>query len=729
MKYYCIKQHDVTDCGAACLATISKQYGLNISISKIREIAGTDKRGTNVYGMIEAAEKLGFSAKGVKGSKEAIFTEYPLPAIAHIVSRSGLYHYVVVHKVTSKKIIVADPDEGIVKYDPQEFMKLWTGVMIILAPSAEFKKADERCGVVSRFFKMMLPQKKLIFSIFFASLLITGMGILSSFYFKIIMDEIVPNSLTGTLVTVSIGILVLYLLKALLEAFRNQLMLHMGQKIDIPLILGYYRHVLGLPMKFFDSRRVGEIVSRFMDASKIRDAVSNATLTLMIDTLMTAAGAVVLYNQSSSLFMIAVIVAVIYAVIVFAFNKPIKNSNEKQMEDNSQLTSYLVESLNGIETVKSFGADDKVQAKADRLFVRLLKSAFRCGTITNAEKTLSGAVSTIGTAVILWVGVCSVLKGNMTLGALISFNALLQYFLEPLKNIINLQPNMQTAIVAADRLSEILDLELEKDLEEGEKIEAETLLEPIKIENLDFRYGTRELVLRDINMEIKPGEKIALVGESGSGKTTLAKMLINFYSWEKGDIYIGSNNIKDISLDSLRRKISYISQDIFLFSGTIKENLLLGNEDATMDDIVKACELSRADDFINRLPLRYDTRIEENGANLSGGQRQRLAIARALIKNPDILIMDEATSNLDSVTEKGIEKTIEHVSENMTTIIIAHRLSTIMNCDRIFVMEAGRIVEAGTHQELLEKGGKYSNFWKEQLPDEVKEITEFKKVG
>ena len=729
MKYYCIKQHDVTDCGAACLATISKQYGLNISISKIREIAGTDKRGTNVYGMIEAAEKLGFSAKGVKGSKEAIFTEYPLPAIAHIVSRSGLYHYVVVHKVTSKKIIVADPDEGIVKYDPQEFMKLWTGVMIILAPSAEFKKADERCGVVSRFFRMMLPQKKLIFSIFFASLLITGMGILSSFYFKIIMDEIVPNSLTGTLVTVSIGILVLYLFKALLEAFRNQLMLHMGQKIDIPLILGYYRHVLGLPMKFFDSRRVGEIVSRFMDASKIRDAVSNATLTLMIDTLMTAAGAVVLYNQSSKLFMIAVVVAVIYAVIVFAFNKPIKKSNEKQMEDNSQLTSYLVESLNGIETVKSFGADDKVQAKADRLFVRLLKSAFRCGTITNAEKTLSGAVSTIGTAVILWVGVCSVLKGNMTLGALISFNALLQYFLEPLKNIINLQPNMQTAIVAADRLSEILDLELEKDLEEGEKIEAETLLEPIRIEDLDFRYGTRELVLKDINMEIKPGEKIALVGESGSGKTTLAKMLINFYSWEKGEIYIGNNNIKDISLDSLRKKISYISQDIFLFSGTIRENLLLGNEDATMDDIVRACELSKADDFINRLPLRYDTRIEENGANLSGGQRQRLAIARALIKNPDILIMDEATSNLDSVTEKGIEKTIEHVSENMTTIIIAHRLSTIMNCDRIFVMEAGRIVEAGTHQELLEKGGKYSNFWKEQLPDEAKEITEFKKVG
>ena len=633
MKYYCVKQHDITDCGAACLATISKQYGLNLSISKIREVAGTDKQGTNAYGMIKAAEQLGFSAKGVKGDKEAFFTEFPLPAIAHVVVDGSLLHYVVIHKITKKQIIIADPGKGIVKYTPEEFFKIWTGVLILLVPTSKFQKGNENKGVLSRFFGLMFPQKRLLLNIFLSSLIITVFGILASFYFRFIMDDIVPNSLRKTLITLSIGVIVLYIFKAVLEAFRNHLMLYLSQKLDIPLILGYYQHVLGLPMNFFGTRKVGEIVSRFMDASKIRDAISSATLSIMIDTLMALVGGIVLFSQNHLLFGISVIVVALYGVIVFAFNKPVKKINEKQMEDNSQVTSYLVETLNGIETVKAFHAEDKAQAKTDKLFVKLLKSVFKGGMITNAQQTLTGAISTIGGTVILWVGVVSVLNGNMTLGSLLTFNALLAYFLDPVKNLINLQPTMQTAIVAAERLSEILDLELEKAADENRKLSPQTLNYPIKIENLDFRYGTRKLVLENINMTIGAGEKIALVGESGSGKTTLSKLLMNFYPWEKGEIFIGDYNLKDINLESLRNRIAYISQDIFLFSGTIRENLELGNEDATLEDIIEACKLSKADEFINQMPLRYETMLEENGANLSGGQKQRLAIARALLKN------------------------------------------------------------------------------------------------
>lgn len=722
MKYYCVKQHDITDCGAACLATISKQYGLNLSISKIREVAGTDKQGTNAYGMIKAAEQLGFSAKGVKGNQEAFFTEFPLPAIAHVVVDGSLLHYVVIHKITKKQIIIADPAKGIVKYSPEEFFKIWTGVLILLVPTSKFQKGNENKGVLSRFFSLMFPQKRLLLNIFLSSLIITVFGILASFYFRFIMDDIVPNSLRKTLITLSIGVIVLYIFKAILEAFRNHLMLYLSQKLDIPLILGYYQHVLGLPMNFFGTRKVGEIVSRFMDASKIRDAISSATLSIMIDTLMALVGGVVLFTQNHLLFGIAVIVVALYGIIVFAFNKPVKKINEKQMEDNSQVTSYLVETLNGIETVKAFHAEDKAQAKTDRLFVKLLKSVFKGGMITNAQQTLTGAISTIGGTVILWVGVVSVLNGNMTLGSLLTFNALLAYFLDPVKNLINLQPTMQTAIVAAERLSEILDLELEKTADENRKLSPQSLNYPIKIENLDFRYGTRKLVLENINMNIGAGEKIALVGESGSGKTTLSKLLMNFYPWEKGEIFIGDYNLKDINLESLRNRIAYISQDIFLFSGTIRENLELGNEDATLEDIIEACKLSKADEFINKLPLRYETMLEENGANLSGGQKQRLAIARALLKKPDILIMDEATSNLDSITEKAIEKTINNLSKNITTIIIAHRLSTIMRCDKIFVMEQGKFIEQGTHQELIEQKGRYYNLWKDQLPDNMENI-------
>ncbi len=728
MKYYCVKQHDISDCGAACLATISKQYGLNLSISKIRETAGTDKQGTSAYGVIKAAEKLGFSAKGVKGNQDAFFSEFPLPAIAHVVVDGSLLHYVVIHKISKKQILIADPAKGLVKYTPDEFFKIWSGVLIMLVPTTKFQKGNENKGVFSRFFGLILPQKRLLINIFLSSLIITVFGILASFYFTFIMDDIVPNSLRKTLMTLSIGIVALYIFKAILEAFRNHLMLYLSQKLDIPLILGYYQHVLGLPMNFFGTRKVGEIVSRFMDASKIRDAISSATLSIMIDTLMALVGGIVLFSQNRLLFGIAFVIVILYAIIVFAFNKPVKKINEKQMEDNSQVTSYLVESMNGIETIKAFGAEEKAKIKTDKLFVKLLKSVFKGGIITNAQHTLTGAVSTIGTTVILWVGVVSILNGDMTLGGLITFNALLAYFLDPVKNLINLQPTMQTAIVAAERLSEILDLELEKKDDESKKIKPDSLNYPIRIENLDFRYGTRTLVLENINMNIKAGEKIALVGESGSGKTTLSKLLMNFYSWEKGEIFIGDYNLKDIEIELLRSKIAYISQDIFLFSGTIRENLELGNEDATLEDIIEACKLSKSDEFINKLPLRYETMLEENGANLSGGQKQRLAIARALLKKPDILIMDEATSNLDSITEKAIEKTINNLSANITTIIIAHRLSTIMRCDKIFVMENGRFIEQGPHDELIEQRGKYYNLWKDQLPDNNINIKENKET-
>lgn len=728
MRYYCVKQHDITDCGAACLATICKQNDYKIGITRIREVAGTDKQGTNVYGIIKAAEILGFSAKGVKGDKEAFFSEFPLPCIAHVIMDGNLLHYVVIHKITKKQVVIADPGAGIVKLTPEEFFGdvhnegkppkyQWSGVLILLVKSESFQTGDETKGLFQRFIHLLLPQKKLIIHIFIASLIYTILGILAAFYFKVLVDDILPDSLMKTLTTLSIGIIVLNIFKVILNAFRTHLLLYLSQKLDIALLLGYYRHVLELPMNFFGTRKVGEIVSRFNDASKVRDAISGATLTIMIDTLMAVAGAVILYLQNVQMFGITVIMVVLYLIIVLAFNKWYEQLNRKQMEDNSQLTSYLVESLNGIQTVKAYNAERKANRETEIKFVKLLKSIFDLSWVSNLQSSLKIFVELVGGVVILWVGSVCVIKGQITIGQLITFNSLLVYFLDPVKNLINLQPQMQTAVVAADRLGEILDLEAEKGENERKKLCPDSLSGDIVFKDISFRYGTRQLVLEDINLTIKKGQKVAFVGESGSGKTTLSKLLLHLYKAESGNILINDNNIEDIQIEKLREKIAYISQETFLFSGSILDNLSLGLDYATMDDVIEATKSAQAHDFINELPLRYETRLEENGANLSGGQRQRLSIARAMLKKPDILIMDEATSNLDAITEKQLDKTISEYSENMTTIFIAHRLSTIKNCDQIFVMDKGRIIERGTHEELKRLGGKYSMLAKQQSLD------------
>ncbi|MDR1558755.1 MAG: peptidase domain-containing ABC transporter [Clostridiales bacterium] len=713
-QYVCIRQHDISDCAIACIASISKYYKLSLPYSRIREKAGTDKEGTTVFGTVKALTELGFTAKGVKGDHKAFFSKFVLPCIAHVIT-DNLLHFVVIYKINKNKIIVADPAKGIVTYTPKRFFKIWTGILIVLAPNQSFQKGKTAQTTIGKFFSLLIPQWRLITGIFFVSIFLTALGILSSFYFKLMMDEILPNQLEKTLLYISIGVIALYVFKDVLNFFRAYLLAFLGQRLDLNLIFAYYLHVINLPVSFFGSRRIGEIVSRFTDADKVREAISSATLTIMIDTLMAVGGGIMLFNESRFLFGITVVIVLLDAVVIFLFNKPLKKINETTMENNAQLSSYMIESLNGIELIKSYNAEEIASFKTESLFVRLLKSVFKNRFLNNAQASLGSLISGVGGVIILWAGADSVLKGQLSVGEMLTFNALLSYFVNPIQNLINLQPQMQTAIVAADRLGEILDLSAE-DKHGGANKLVPSLKGDIQVKNITFRYGGRAPVLNDVSLFIPKSYKVALVGESGSGKTSLAKLFMRFYSMEKGEIIINGCNINDIDINHLRRRIAYISQNVFLFSGSIIDNMRYVSEDAGMEEIIEACKMAQAHEFINQFPLRYETFLEENGGNLSGGQRQRLSIAQAILKNPDIIIMDEATSNLDSITERAIEKIIYEHTGDVAVLMIAHRLSTIMRCDYIYVMDKGTVVEAGRHNELMARHGFYYNLWKDQIP-------------
>ena len=709
-KYYSVLQRDETDCGPACVLTVAKQYKSNFSVAKLRDVMGTDKNGTNIVGILKGLEYSGFDSKAVKVEDRKIDNSVSFPLIAHIQTKENLLHYVVVHNVTKKSIIISDPAIGIKKYTHEKFSEIWTGILILIDPKKNFEKRNENDNSLMRFFYVLKNQKSLLWNIFLTSMLYTFLGIISSFYFKFLVDYVLKDKLVTTLNILIIGVIMLEIIKIFLSIFRGFLLMFLGQRIDVSILFGYYNHMIRLPMKFFSSRKAGEIISRFSDADNINDTVAETVLSLMLDVTMSVVGGIIVYFQNQYLFFISVVLLLLYTIIVFSFKGILKKVNREVLENNSQMTSLVIQSINGIETIKTYNLEKRIQDETEFKYLKVLKSSLKRTKIGIFLGTLSEIVELLGNMAIIWIGSMQVINGKLTLGEMMVFNTLLGYFTEPVKNLIGLQPTIQTAMVSADRLGEVIDLDIEQ---KDERIIPDNLKGDIEIKNLDFRYGTREQILKNINMKIKKGEKIALVGESGSGKTTLAKLFLKFFDFEKGEININDFNIKDIDITFLREKISYISQDIFLFNNTIKENLML-NETIKMEEVIEMAKKINAYDFINQLPQRFNYVIEENGANLSMGQKQRLSILRALLKKPDILIMDEATSNLDTITENIIQNTLNNLDMEMTIIIIAHRLSTIRMCDRIYVLDKGEIIESGTHEELVNMKGKYYKLLKEQ---------------
>ena len=464
MRYnYLVKQHDITDCAASCIATVCMYYKKEITITKLRDILGTDIKGTTLLGLEDGAKKLGFDTRAIRVDKEGFKQKFTLPAIAHVITKEGLSHFVIVHKIKKEEVIILDPAKGKEKKKIDEFFKIFDGVLLLLIPNNEFNPGKIKGqGILSKFIQLLLPQKSLFIYSIVVSAILTVLGIASAFFNKILMDEILPYNLKNQLNIFVIGFLLLAITQIGLGAIRQHMLLYLSQKIDIPLLLGYFKHVYKLPMKFFASRKVGDILTRFSDAFTIKNILTSVSLSLIMDIVLATVSASILYVMNQKLFVVILVLTIVSAALIYIFKGPYKKINLEQMEAGARLNSQIIESLKGIETIKVHAAEENSIEKLELEYIRNLKIAFKEGVLSNIQGSISGAVSSVGNLILMYIGAMMIMKGDITLGSLMAFSTLSGYFMDPIGRLIGLQLSIQEASISLKRISEIYEVEKEQ---------------------------------------------------------------------------------------------------------------------------------------------------------------------------------------------------------------------------------------------------------------------------
>lgn len=705
------------DCGAAALASICAFYKLHIPIARVRQYANTDKKGTNLLGLVEAAKKLGFIAKGAKIADPEDLGEVGLPAIVHILAQGRFPHYVVVYKANKQYVQVMDPEHGDLRKIPlEEFKKQMTGYLVLLSPDEDFKRGKIGVSKRQQILSLIKPNRAALIQIVIGALLYTVLGMATSIYIEKVTDYVLPNYNGNLMNLLSMAMLTIIGVQLVIGIFRAILNLRVGQIIDIRLILGYYKHLTRLPQSFFDNMRVGEIMSRINDAVKIRSFINEVAVSFFVNVCIVFFSFVLMYAYYWKIALMITLCIPFYLLLYVISNRLNKKTVRVVMEKSAELQSQLVESINAMETIKLYNLGEHANLKTEERFIDLLKSIYKV-TINNIAIFFSSDVfAKIFTVLLFWVGTYFIFRNELSPGELFSFYSLIGYFTGPIEALVTANRPIQEAVIAADRLFEIMDLENEPDIDD-QKIQLQSdLLGDIRFENIDFRYGSRAKVFEDVSFSIEQKKVTAIVGISGSGKSTLIALLQKMYPLGGGKVYIGDYDLKYVSTYSLRSMISIVPQSIVLFAGTIIENISIGDPSPDMKKIFKICKDLDILSFIESLPNGFETYIGENGTTLSGGQRQRIGIARALYKDFDIFIMDEATSSLDSFSDAVVQKVVHDLKEqNKTIIIITHRLSSITHADKIIVLKDGKVIEEGQHRPLLDSNGYYAELWKMQF--------------
>ena len=710
-RYPHIRQHDETDCAAACLAMITKYYGHPVGIARLRDMANVDADGATLWSVAQASESLGFEARGLHLSFDAL-SDLTLPSIIHWEG----FHYMVLYEVGKKHVVVGDPGTSLKRMTIDEFRKGWTGRALELFPTNRMEDTKPIKGKYKRFWPIVKPYTPFLGEAMGASIILTILGLGTPLFTQMIIDRVLVNKSVDFLTMLLIGMILIAVFKSLIDAVRSFLLVHISIRLDSRLIGMFMRHVWRLPMKFFDIRRTGDIVSRVSENDKIQETMSGAIPGLILDIVLATGYLVMLANYNLTFTGVVLLIVPVLVILMLGFTPMIRRNREELFAKHATSNSYLIETVNGRSTVKAMAVESQVRAQFESHYAKMLRVARKGSWISIIYSNLAGFTQMVGSTFLLWYGAKLVMEGKMTIGQLMAFTTMAASLISPILNLVRTWDQLQDARNAVERLNDVFDAEPEEE-EEKNRLYLSSLQGKIRFENITFKYSESQdkPVLAKVNLTISPGETIALVGRSGSGKTTLAKLLQGLYVPTKGRIFIDDHDIRNISLYSFRKQIGIVPQEVILFSGTIRENISMGSPEANLEEVTQAAKLAGAHGFISEMGLGYDTKVGEQGMSVSGGQRQRIALARALLNQPRILILDEATSALDTESEKAIQKNLEEATAERTTVIIAHRLSTVRNADRILVVDGGSIVEEGTHEELVKLGGLYQTLTGEQL--------------